>query len=202
MEKHEAKAFREKMDFIAGAVRPTEKMALLAEELDELADAAIIFRNSIQEKRSRKGRRYTMSKEDRDEMIAEMADVMAVLICTIHPDDMRIALEYAEMHRGETKIRTGTDLKRELNQMIAICRIFREMAFKHRRCGSKDNPTAVPKEHIDGIIGVCIPLLLGYMMDLHDEELEAKSERMLKEKIDRWYDRLMMLQGSDVNEQE
>ena len=202
MDNYTEVAFMDKMDFIAGAVRGTEKMALLAEELDELADAAELFRDCIVETRSRKGRRYTINKYAQKDMVSEMADVMAVMICTFHPADMRLALEYAEMHRDEGKIRTGKDLKNELNQLISVCKIFRNMAFKHRRVGSKDNPTAVPKKHIDGMIGVAIPLLLASMMALLDEEWEAKSEKMLKEKIERWHDRLMMLQGSDVNEQE
>lgn len=192
----------EKIDFIAGTVRKTEKMALLAEELDELADAAEIFRNSIQRKRSSKGRRYTMSKGAEERMVSEMADVMAVLMCTFHPDDMKDAVTYAEMQMADIKIRTGADLRKEVQELMKWCKALRVMAFKRRRINSKDNPTDRTKIYVDAMIGMILPVLLAEMFALIADDQANLFDDWTDAKIERWYNRLIELQGSDVNEQE
>lgn len=202
MENYADMDFYNKIDFIAGTVRGTEKMALLAEELDELADAAEIFKNTIKEKRTKRGRRYTMNQYAMERMISEFADVMAVMMCTFHPEDLKYAMEWADMQIENTRIRTGADLKKELNELIFACKALRTMAFKHRRIGSKDNPTDRTREYVNMMIGVHIPLMIAEMFIIMHPEQVPEWDKKLDSKINRWYDRLMKMQGSDENEQE
>lgn len=177
-----------KIAFIMENVRMTERMALLAEELDEMCDAAEYFRYSIRRAKSRKGRRYTMDKNFQDDMVAEMADVMAVLICISDPETLKKWLDHMECM--DKTMRTGKDMKDLVGMLIFSGKSLRRWAFKHRRIGSKDNPTPYDKEFVEGIMVLSMYQVVVCMYGCMNAQQIDFFEWETEEKINRWYNRL------------
>ena len=75
------KKMQENIKLICERVSMGERMAMLAEETAELADAAQLLLESITESR-RRGRKCTFGRMAREDAEEEIADVLAVMLCT------------------------------------------------------------------------------------------------------------------------
>lgn len=75
------KKMQENIKLICERVSMGERMAMLAEETAELADAAQLLLESITESR-RRGRKFACGRYASEEVEEEIADVFAVMLCT------------------------------------------------------------------------------------------------------------------------
>ena len=178
---------QENIALICERVSMGERMAMLAEETAELADAARLLRESITESR-RKGRKFTFGREASEEVAEEIADVLAVMLCTFEGEMICEFLKHGIS--GAKPARSAGELKTGLRELISFCSIVRYAAFKRRRIGNKENPTDWRQEQADGILRVFGgQLLLTLSGTLRQWQL-AGVVRKMEHKLDRWAMRL------------
>lgn len=181
------KKFRENIIQIRAHVSERERMAVLAEEAAELADAAGVLLESITESR-RGGRRWVSAGYAREDMLEEAADVMAVLLCCLNPEGINACLEQA---RAEgRKSRGARERKKQLRELIDYCGFVRVMAFKSRRIDNRENPTDWTRERAEEFLASFTgELILQIYASLRDWEAAQTLERVEK-KMERWAMRL------------
>ena len=189
----------DQVEYIVDKVSLEERFALLAEEVAEMCDAAENYRYSIQQKRKGKGRWKESNRELQKEMAEEIADVLAVILCCVDPTNMEIVIEIAENDLKQMRVRTKGDLKMYLGWLVNTGQIMRNVAFKYRRTIVKDNPTRWTEEYAVDMFSLGLPLFMAEMAAVIPDEQEKALEKMIFAKIERWYNRLIDLQGSDEN---
>lgn len=178
---------QENIALICERVSMGERMAMLAEETAELADAARLLRESITESR-RKGRKFTFGREASEEVAEEIADVVSVMLCVFEGEMIYEFLKHGTS--GAKPARSAGELKKGLQELMEICSIVRYAAFKRRRIGNKENPTDWRQEQADGILRVFGgQLLLTLSGTLRQWQL-AGVVRKMEQKLDRWAMRL------------
>lgn len=178
---------RENIKLICERVSMGERMAMLAEETAELADAAQLLLESITESR-RKGRKCTFGREAREAVEEEIADVLAVMLCTFDGEMLYEFLKHGIS--GAKAARSAGELKKGLQDLIALCGFVRCAAFKWRRIDNEENPTDWTKEQADGILRVFGgQLLLTLSGTLRQWQL-AGVVRKMEQKLTRWAMRL------------
>ena len=181
------KKMRENIKLICERVSMGERMAMLAEETAELADAARLLLESITESR-RKGRKFTFGREASEEVAEEIADVLAVMLCTFDGETIYKALDYGGSHAKPA--RSAGELKTGLRELISFCSIVRYVAFKMRRIGNKENPTDWTKEQAEEFLGVFVGGLLAAMTGILRQWQLAGIWCKMEQKLDRWAMRL------------
>ena len=184
---------RENIKLICERVSVGERMAMLAEETAELADAAQLLRESITESR-RKGRKSTFGREASEEVAEEIADVLAVMLCTFNAETICKALDYGDSHTKPA--RSAGELKKGLQDLIALCGFVRCLAFKSRRIGNKENPTDWRQEQVKEFLSVFVGGLLAAMSDILRQWQLAGIACKMERKLERW---AMRLKGETEN---
>lgn len=178
---------QENIALICERVSMGERMAMLAEETAELADAARLLRESITESR-RKGRKFTFGREASEEVAEEIADVLAVMLCTFEGEMICEFLKHGIS--GAKPARSAGELKNRLRELIALCGIVRCAAFKRRRIDNEENPTDWKQGETDGILRVFGgQLLLAMSGTLRQWQLAGIGCKM-EQKLERWAKRL------------
>ena len=170
-----------------------ERMAMLAEETAELADAARLLRESITESR-RKGRKFTFGREANEEVAEEIADVMVVMLCTFDGEMICEFLKHGTS--GAKPARSAGELKKRLRELIALSGIVRYVAFKRRRIGNKENPTDWRQEQAEEFLSVFVGGLLAAMSGILRQWQLAGIGCKMEQKLDRW---AMRLKGETEN---
>ena len=181
------KKMRENIKLICERVSMGERMAMLAEETAELADAAQLLLESITESR-RKGRKFACGREASEEVAEEIADVMVVMLCTFDGEMICEFLKHGTS--GAKPARSAGQLKTELQYLIDICSIVRCAAFKRRRIDNEENPTDWKQGETDGILRVFGGQLLLAMSDILRQWQLAGIACKMEQKLERWAMRL------------
>lgn len=178
---------RENIKLICERVSMGERMAMLAEETAELADAAQVLLESITESR-RGGRRWVFAEYAKEDLLEEAADVMAVLLCCFNPEGILACL--AQARAEGRKSRGARERKEQLRELIDYCGFVRVMAFKSRRIDNRENPTDWTREQAEEFLASFTgELILQIYASLRDWEAAQTLERMEK-KMERWAMRL------------
>lgn len=120
------KKMQENIKLICERVSMGERMAMLAEETAELADAAQLLLESITESR-RRGRKFACGRYASEEVEEEIADVLAVMLCTFDGETIYKVLDYSDSHAKPA--RSAGELKKRLRELIALSGIVRYVAF-------------------------------------------------------------------------
>ena len=187
------KKMRENIKLICEMVSVGERMAMLAEETAELADAAQLLLESITESR-RGGRRWVFAEYAKEDLLEEAADVMAVLLCCFNPEGLLACL--AQARAEGRKSRGARERKEQLRELIDYCGFVRVMAFKSRRIDNRENPTDWTREQAEEFLASFTgELILQIYASLRDWEAAQTLERMEK-KMERW---AMRLKGATEN---
>lgn len=184
---------QENIALICERVSMGERMAMLAEETAELADAARLLRESITESR-RKGRKFTFGREASEEVAEEIADVLAVMLCTFEGEMICEFLKHGIS--GAKPARSAGELTNRLRELIALCSIVRYVAFKRRRIGNKENPTDWRQEQAEEFLSVFVGGLLAAMSGILRQWQLAGIWCKMEQKLDRW---AMRLKGATEN---
>lgn len=190
---------RENIKLICERVSVGERMAMLAEETAELADAAQVLLESITESR-RGGRRWVFAEYAKEDLLEEAADVMAVLLCCFNPEGILACL--AQARAEGRKSRGARERKEQLRELIDYCGFVRVMAFKSRRIDNRENPTDWTREQAEEFLASFTgELILQIYASLRDWEAAQTLERMEK-KMERWAMRLKgaMEDGNDLQQ--
>ncbi len=187
------KKMQENIALISERVSIGERMAMLAEETAELADAALLLLWSMTESR-RKGRKFSCGREASEEVAEEIADVTSVMLCTFNGDSIYKLLAYGM--RSTKPARSAGELKKSLRELIVICGLVRCVAFKRRRIDNKENPTDWTKEQAEEFVSVLAARLLAEMSGILRQWQLAGIERRMEQKLDRW---AMRLKGETKN---
>lgn len=178
---------RENIKLICERVSMGERMAMLAEETAELADAAQVLLESITESR-RGGRRWVFAEYAKEDLLEEAADVMAVLLCCFNPEGILACL--AQARAEGRKSRGARERKEQLRELIDYCGFVRVMAFKSRRIDNRENPTDWTREQAEEFLASFTgELILQIYASLRDWEAAQTLGRMEK-KMERWAMRL------------
>lgn len=193
------KKTRENIKLISERVSAGERMAMLAEETAELADAAQLLLESITESR-RKGRKFTFGREASEEVAEEIADVLAVMLCTFDGEMICEFLKHGIS--GAKPARSAGELKTGLRELISFCGIVRYVAFKRRRIGNKENPTDWRQEQAEEFLSVFVGGLLAAMTGILRQWQLAGIGCKMEQKLDRWAMRLKgaMENGNDLQQ--
>ena len=181
------KKMQENIKLICERVSMGERMAMLAEETAELADAAQLLLESITESR-RRGRKFACGRYASEEVEEEIADVLAVMLCTYK------VLDYSDSHAKPA--RSAGELKKRLRELIALSGIVRYVAFKRRRIGNKENPTDWTQEQAEEFLSVSVGGLLAAMSGILRQWQLAGIGCKMEQKLDRW---AMRLKGETEN---
>lgn len=193
------KKMQENIKLICERVSMGERMAMLAEETAELADAAQVLLESITESR-RGGRRWVFAEYAKEDLLEEAADVMAVLLCCFNPEGILACL--AQARAEGRKSRGARERKEQLRELIDYCGFVRVMAFKSRRIDNRENPTDWTREQAEEFLASFTgELILQIYASLRDWEAAQTLERMEK-KMERWAMRLKgaMEDGNDLQQ--
>lgn len=178
---------RENIKLICERVSMGERMAMLAEETAELADAAQVLLESITESR-RGGRRWVFAEYAKEDLLEEAADVMAVLLCCFNPEGILACL--AQARAEGRKSRGARERKEQLRELIDYCGFVRVMAFKRRRIGNKENPTDWRQEQAEEFLSVFVGGLLAAMTGILRQWQLAGIGCKIEQKLTRWAMRL------------
>lgn len=184
---------RENIKLICERVSMGERMAMLAEETAELADAAQLLLESITESR-RKGRKFACGRYASEEVEEEIADVLAVMLCTFDGETIYKVLDYSDSHAKPA--RSAGELKKRLRELIALSGIVRYVAFKSRRIGNKENPTDWRQEQAEEFLSVFVGGLLAAMTGILRQWQLAGIGCKIEQKLTRW---AMRLKGETEN---
>lgn len=187
------KKMQENIKLICERVSMGERMAMLAEETAELADAAQLLLESITESR-RKGRKFACGRYASEEVEEEIADVLAVMLCTFDGETIYKVLDYSDSHAKPA--RSAGELKKRLRELIALSGIVRYVAFKSRRIGNKENPTDWRQEQAEEFLSVFVGGLLAAMSGILRQWQLAGIGCKMEQKLDRW---AMRLKGETEN---
>lgn len=181
------KKMQENIKLICERVSMGERMAMLAEETAELADAAQLLLESITESR-RRGRKFACGRYASEEVEEEIADVLAVMLCTFDGETIYKVLDYSNSHAKPA--RSAGELKKRLRELIALSGIVRYVAFKRRRIGNKENPTDWRQEQAEEFLSVFVGGLLAAMTGILRQWQLAGIGCKMEQKLDRWAMRL------------
>ena len=181
------KKIQENIKLICERVSMGERMAMLAEETAELADAAWLLLESITESR-RKGRKFACGRYASEEVAEEIADVLAVMLCTFDGETIYKALDYGDSHAKPA--RSAGELKTCLRELIALCGIVRCVAFKRRRIGNKENPTDWRQEQAEEFLSAFVGGLLAALTGILRQGQLAGIGCKIEQKLERWAKRL------------
>lgn len=181
------KKMQENIKLICDRVSMGERMAMLAEETDELADAAQLLLESITESR-RRGRKFACGRYASEEVEEEIADVLAVMLCTFDGETIYKVLDYSDSHAKPA--RSAGELKKRLRELIALSGIVRYVAFKRRRIGNKENPTDWRQEQAEEFLSVFVGGLLAAMTGILRQWQLAGIGCKIEQKLTRWAMRL------------
>lgn len=181
------KKMQENIKLICERVSVGERMAMLAEETAELADAAQLLLESITESR-RKGRKFACGRYASEEVAEEIADVLAVMLCTFDGETIYKVLDYSDSHAKPA--RSAGELKKRLRELIALSGIVRYVAFKRRRIGNKENPTDWRQEQAEEFLSVFVGGLLAAMTGILRQWQLAGVNCRMEQKLERWAKRL------------
>lgn len=187
------KKMQENIKLICERVSMGERMAMLAEETAELADAAQLLLESITESR-RRGRKFACGRYASEEVEEEIADVLAVMLCTFDGETIYKVLDYSDSHAKPA--RSAGELKKGLRELIALCGIVRCVAFKRRRIGNKENPTDWRQEQAEEFLSVFVGGLLAAMTGILRQWQLAGIGCKIEQKLTRW---AMRLKGETEN---
>ena len=177
------KKMQENIKLICERVSMGERMAMLAEETAELADAAQLLLESITESR-RRGRKFACGRYASEEVEEEIADVLAVMLCTFDGETIYKVLDYSDSHAKPA--RSAGELKKRLRELIALSGIVRYVAFKRRRIGNKENPTDWRQEQAEEFLSVFVGGLLLAMSDILRQWQLAGIACKMEQKLERW----------------
>lgn len=178
---------QENIKLICERVSMGERMAMLAEETAELADAAQLLLESITESR-RRGRKFACGRYASEEVEEEIADVLAVMLCTFDGETIYKVLDYSDSHAKPA--RSAGELKNRLRELIALSGIVRCVAFKRRRIGNKENPTDWRQEQAEEFLSVFVGGLLAAMTGILRQWQLAGIGCKIEQKLTRWAMRL------------
>lgn len=181
------KKMQENIKLICERVSMGERMAMLAEETAELADAAQLLLESITESR-RRGRKFACGRYASEEVEEEIADVLAVMLCTFDGETIYKALDYGDSHTKPA--RSAGELKKRLRELIALSGFVRYVAFKRRRIGNKENPTDWRQEQAEEFLSVFVGGLLAAMTGILRQWQLAGIGCKIEQKLTRWAMRL------------
>lgn len=181
------KKMQENIKLICERVSMGERMAMLAEETAELADAAQLLLESITESR-RRGRKFACGRYASEEVEEEIADVLAVMLCTFDGETIYKVLDYSDSHAKPA--RSAGELKKRLRELIALSGIVRYVAFKRRRIGNKENPTDWRQEQAEEFLSVFVGGLLAAMTGILRQWQLAGIACKMERKLERWAKRL------------
>lgn len=181
------KKMQENIKLICERVSMGERMAMLAEETAELADAAQLLLESITESR-RRGRKFACGRYASEEVEEEIADVLAVMLCTFDGETIYKVLDYSDSHAKPA--RSAGELKKRLRELIALSGIVRYVAFKRRRIGNKENPTDWRQEQAEEFLSVFVGGLLAAMTGILRQWQLAGIGCKMEQKLERWAMRL------------
>ena len=181
------KKMQENIKLICERVSMGERMAMLAEETAELADAAQLLLESITESR-RRGRKFACGRYASEEVEEEIADVLAVMLCTFDGETIYKVLDYSDSHAKPA--RSAGELKNRLRELIALSGIVRYVAFKRRRIGNKENPTDWRQEQAEEFLSVFVGGLLAAMSGTLRQWQLAGIACKIEQKLTRWAMRL------------
>lgn len=181
------KKMQENIKLICERVSMGERMAMLAEETAELADAAQLLLESITESR-RRGRKFACGRYASEEVEEEIADVLAVMLCTFDGETIYKVLDHSDSHAKPA--RSAGELKKRLRELIALSGIVRYVAFKRRRIGNKENPTDWRQEQAEEFLSVFVGGLLAAMTGILRQWQLAGVVRKMEQKLERWAKRL------------
>jgi|GEM_PF-3249493 hypothetical protein len=187
------KKMQENIKLICERVSMGERMAMLAEETAELADAAQLLLESITESR-RRGRKFACGRYASEEVEEEIADVLAVMLCTFDGETIYKVLDYSDSHAKPA--RSAGELKKRLRELIALSGIVRYVAFKRRRIGNKENPTDWRQEQAEEFLSVFVGGLLAAMTGILRQWQLAGIGCKIEQKLTRW---AMRLKGETEN---
>lgn len=187
------KKMQENIKLICERVSMGERMAMLAEETAELADAAQLLLESITESR-RRGRKCTFGRMAREDAEEEIADVLAVMLCTFDGETIYKVLDYSDSRAKPA--RSAGELKKRLRELIALSGIVRYVAFKRRRIGNKENPTDWRQEQAEEFLSVFVGGLLAAMTGILRQWQLAGIGCKIEQKLTRW---AMRLKGETEN---
>ena len=187
------KKMQENIKLICERVSMGERMAMLAEETAELADAAQLLLESITESR-RRGRKFACGRYASEEVEEEIADVLAVMLCTFDGETIYKVLDYSDSHAKPA--RSAGELKKRLRELIALSGIVRYVAFKRRRIGNKENPTDWRQEQAEEFLSVFVGGLLAAMSGILRQWQLAGIGCKMEQKLDRC---AMRLKGETEN---
>lgn len=187
------KKMQENIKLICERVSMGERMAMLAEETAELADAAQLLLESITESR-RRGRKFACGRYASEEVEEEIADVLAVMLCTFDGETIYKVLDYSDSHAKPA--RSAGELKKRLRELIALSGIVRYVAFKRRRIGNKENPTDWRQEQAEEFLSVFVGGLLAAMTGILRQWQLAGIGCKMEQKLTRW---AMRLKGETEN---
>lgn len=187
------KKMQENIKLICERVSMGERMAMLAEETAELADAAQLLLESITESR-RRGRKFACGRYASEEVEEEIADVLAVMLCTFDGETIYKVLDYSDSHAKPA--RSAGELKKRLRELIALSGIVRYVAFKRRRIGNKENPTDWRQEQAEEFLSVFVGGLLAAMTGILRQWQLAGIGCKIEQKLTRW---AMRLKGEGEN---
>lgn len=187
------KKMQENIKLICERVSMGERMAMLAEETAELADAARLLLESITESR-RKGRKCTFGRVASEDVEEEIADVVSVMLCVFDGETLCTMIDCIDSHAKPA--RSAGELKKGLQDLIEVCSLVRGVAFKMRRIDNEENPTDWTKEQVDEFLSVFSCKLFMVMSNtLRQWQLAGVTCRM-EQKLDRW---AMRLKGEAEN---
>ena len=187
------KKMQENIKLICERVSMGERMAMLAEETAELADAAQLLLESITESR-RRGRKFACGRYASEEVEEEIADVLAVMLCTFDGETIYKVLDYSDSHAKPA--RSAGELKKRLRELIVLSGIVRYVAFKRRRIGNKENPTDWRQEQAEEFLSVFVGGLLAAMTGILRQWQLAGIGCKIEQKLTRW---AMRLKGETEN---
>ena len=187
------KKMQENIKLICERVSMGARMAMLAEKTAELADAAQLLLESITESR-RRGRKFACGRYASEEVEEEIADVLAVMLCTFDGETIYKVLDYSDSHAKPA--RSAGELKKRLRELIALSGIVRYVAFKRRRIGNKENPTDWRQEQAEEFLSVFVGGLLAAMSGILRQWQLAGIGCKMEQKLDRW---AMRLKGETEN---
>ena len=187
------KKMQENIKLICERVSMGERMAMLAEETAELADAAQLLLESITESR-RRGRKFACGRYASEEVEEEIADVLAVMLCTFDGETIYKVLDYSDSHAKPA--RSAGELKKRLRELIALSGSVRYVAFKRRRIGPTENPTDWRQEQAEEFLSVFVGGLLAAMSGILRQWQLAGIGCKMEQKLDRW---AMRLKGETEN---
>ena len=181
------KKMQENIKLICERVSMGERMAMLAEETAELADAARLLLESITESR-RKGRKCTFGREASEDVEEEIADVVSVMLCVFDGETLCTMIDCIDSHAKPA--RSAGELKKGLQDLIEVCSLVRGVAFKRRRIGNKENPTDWRQEQAEEFLSVFVGGLLAAMTGILRQWQLAGIGCKMEQKLERWAMRL------------